>query len=172
MTASVLATPSVTPDTLSTGVGVLVPPFVTAHHEPRSRVQGVGVELALQVPRGEGALVDPVAGAVVERALLEALGRDAVPQGAVDYDQRTQGMGQCSARPTPEDVARRVDGPSVGVRRVRKPVPQAMSRVRAAGKAATREITSASSVSQPGRWRLANRPSPSYHSSYSRALRS
>src|SRR5215211_1624166 len=87
MTASALATPTVTPNTLSTSVSVLVPPFVTGHHEPGSRTQDLGAELALQVRGGEIALVDLVAGAVVERALLEALGRDALPEGAVQHDQ-------------------------------------------------------------------------------------
>src|SRR5215212_2258398 len=87
MTASVVATPTVTLNTLSTPVGVLVPSFVTGHHEPPSRMQDLGAELALQVLGGEVALVDPMPGAVVERPLLDALGRAALPQRAVHHDE-------------------------------------------------------------------------------------
>src|SRR3954454_12460188 len=87
MTASVLVTPTVTLDTLSTQVGVLVPSFVTADHEPHSRVQDAGVELALQVRRRQVALVDAMPRAVVEGALLETRRRDAFPQGTVHHDQ-------------------------------------------------------------------------------------
>ena len=56
--------------------------------------------------------------------------------------------------------------------RVRNPVPQATSSVRAGGRLATTRSSSHSSSFQPGRWRSAYRPVPRYQSSYSGALRS
>jgi hypothetical protein len=50
-------------------------------------MQDLGAELPLQVRGGEVALVDPMPGAVVERPLLDALGRNALPQGAVHHDK-------------------------------------------------------------------------------------
>ena len=53
--------------------------------------------------------------------------------------------------------------------RVRKPLPQATSSVRAGGNPRTSETRPATSPSHPGRSRAANRPWPRYHSSYSAA---
>src|SRR3954451_9729484 len=111
MTASVVATPTVTLNILSTRVGALVPSFVTGHHEPRSRMQDLGAEFPLQVRRRQVALVDTVAGGVVESALLESLGSDALPQGAVHDDQ----LGRHAARLGEETLALRTGQMAVEV---------------------------------------------------------